>query len=273
MTYKEIYEQIKTKGSFLCVGLDSDEKKLPHSVASLENAQFEFNKRIIDATAPYAVAYKINTAFYEAAGASGFAQLQRSAEYIKENYPDIFLIADAKRGDIGNTAKLYARAFFETMPFDAVTLAPYMGSDSIRPFLEYEGKWAIILALTSNASATDFETLYTTDGDALTLMYERVIKKANSLGGKDNIMFVAGATRPEMLGRIRELAPDNFLLVPGVGAQGGTVADVAEYGRNKSCGLLVNSSRGVIFASSSDDYAEAAAASAKSLAESMKQFV
>ncbi len=272
MTYDELYGQIKRKGSFLCVGLDSDEKRLPRSVALADFPQFEFNKRIIDATAPYAVAYKINTAFYEASGASGFAQLQKSAEYIKENYPDVFLIADAKRGDIGNTAKLYARTFFGTMPFDAVTVAPYMGSDSILPFLEYEGKWAIVLALTSNSSATDFETLDTDAAGVRMPLFERIIRRSNALGSRENIMFVAGATRPGMLGRIREIAPDNFLLVPGVGAQGGSVEEVAVYGRNASCGLLVNSSRGIIFSSSSDDYAEAAAASARSLAESMRRF-
>lgn len=273
MVYNELCEQIRTKRSFLCVGLDSDTEKLPAAVASLPDPQFEFNKRIVDATAPYTVAYKINTAFYEASGADGFAQMQMTAEYIKTNYPEIFLIADAKRGDIGNTAKLYARAFFETMPFDAVTLAPYMGADSVRPFLGYPGKWAIILALTSNASAVDFETLDVSDGDSSAPLYERVISEAAKWGDKENIMFVAGATRPEMLAEIRKSVPESFLLVPGVGAQGGTVADVAKYGMTADCGLLVNSSRGVIFASRSDDFAEAAGESARRLAEEMKEYL
>lgn len=275
MNYIELYNRILAKKSFLCVGLDPDMAKLPQHLLKLENPIFEFNKAIIDATAKYAVAYKPNCAFYEAEGVEGWKQFEMTVAYIKKNYPEILVIADAKRGDIGNTAKKYAQCFFKSMDCDAVTLAPYMGADSINPFLEYEGKWAVVLALTSNKSADDFEQLKTYDDNAadedfdVEPLFSRIIRKVMTFGTKDNIMFVVGATRPEKLAEIREYCPDNFLLVPGVGAQGGTVADVAKYGLNDHCGLLVNSSRGIIFASSGEDFAEAAASAAKELADQM----
>lgn len=265
----QLTEQIRQKKSFLCVGLDSDPKKLPPHLQGRGDALFAFNRAIIDATAPYAVAYKPNTAFYEAEGASGWAQLEQTVAYIKEHYPEIFVIADAKRGDIGNTAERYAKAFFERMDCDAVTLAPYMGRDSVAPFLRYPDKYAIVLALTSNPTAEEFETRLLEDG---TPLYERVIRQCLTWDHSDRIMFVAGATRPEKLADIRKFAPDSFLLVPGVGAQGGTVEEVARYGMNPECGLLVNSSRGIIFASAGEDFAEAAAKEAATLARKMAAY-
>lgn len=259
MDSRFLSQQIKEKGSFLCVGLDT-------LVPSLD-----FNKAVIDATAPYTVAYKPNIAFYEAAGVQGWQILEDTVAYLRRNYPKIFLIADAKRGDIGNTAQQYARAFFERMDFDAVTLAPYMGLDSVAPFLEYKDKWVILLALTSNPSATDFETLpLAGTGKPL---YETVITTARSWAGADRMMFVVGATRAEHLGRVRELAPDNFLLVPGVGAQGGSLEAVARYGMNSACGLLVNASRSIIYASKGPDFAQAAGAKAREMALEMRPFV
>lgn len=230
MTLQTLIDKIHEKRSFLCVGLDTPDPT------------FAFNKKIIDATAPYAVAFKPNVAFYEAAGVKGIKSLEDTAFYIKTHYPDIFLIADAKRGDIGNTARQYARSFFENMPFDAVTLAPYMGFDSIEPFLQYEEKWAIVLALTSNPSATDFE-MQSCQG---TPLYKRVVEQACAWGGPDKMMFVAGATRPQQLREIRETAPNHFLLVPGIGAQGGSVEEVLANGRNAQGGLLINVSRSII---------------------------
>lgn len=270
MDYNQLYEQIRKKKSFLCVGLDTDPQLLPECVKDRENAIFEFNKAIVDATAAYAVAYKPNLAFYEAEGADGVRQLEMTVRYIRENYPDMFIIADAKRGDIGNTAQRYARAFFERMDFDAVTLAPYMGRDSVEPFLKYEGKWAVVLALTSNKSAEDFETLPLEGGMPL---FERVIRETMTWGNRDNIMFVTGATRPEHLGVIRKYCPDNFFLVPGVGAQGGTVEEVAKYGLNDKCGILVNSSRGIIFADKSENFAQVAGEKARELAMKMAVYV
>lgn len=271
MNYTQLYEQIKAKRSFLCVGLDSDPQLFPPCLNGVENPIYTFNKEIVDATAPYAVAYKINIAFYEAEGVSGWQQLDMTVDYIKRNHPNILLIADAKRGDIGNTAKRYAKAFFETMDFDAVTLAPYMGEDSIKPFLEYPDKWSIILALTSNASAVDFETQELAAGGRL---YERVIRTSMQWGSVDNTMFVVGATRPAKLKEIREYCKDNFFLVPGVGAQGGTIKDVAENGMNEHCGLLVNASRSIIFADmTSPDYALAAGRAAKEMAEEMAKYI
>ena len=270
MNYTELYEQIKAKKSFLCVGLDSDPKLLPECVKEKEYPIFEFNKAIVDNTAKYAVAYKPNLAFYEAEGVLGWQQLEMTVNYIKENYPEIFVIADAKRGDIGNTANLYARAFFEKMSFDAVTLAPYMGSDSVKPFMEYEGKWSIILALTSNKSANDFEQLSLESGESL---YEKVMKESMTWGSKENTMYVLGATRPEKLKEIREYCPDHFFLVPGVGAQGGTVEEVAKNGLNSHCGLLVNSSRGIIFADKSENFGVVAGEKARELAEEMAKFL
>ncbi len=266
----QLIETIQQKESFLCVGLDSDPNLLPPHLAGKENAIFEFNRAIIDATAPYAVAYKPNTAFYEAEGAAGWEQLEATVAYIKTNYPECFVIADAKRGDIGNTAQRYARAFFERMDCDAVTLAPYMGKDSIAPFLAYENKYAIVLALTSNPSAVELETRILNDG---TPLYEQVIRQCLGYEGSQRIMFVVGATRPEKLADIRALAPDSFFLVPGVGAQGGTVEEVAKYGLNAQCGLLVNSSRGIIFASKGEDFAEEAGRQARILAEKMAAYL
>ena len=261
MTANQLYEQIKAKRSCLCVGLDTVLEKLPAALDGEQYPLFIFNREIIDATADCAVCYKPNTAFYECYGAWGWQQLEMTVGYIKEHYPEIMVIADAKRGDIGNTAARYAKAFFDNMPCDAVTLAPYMGRDSIAPFLEYKGKWAVVLGLTSNASAADFEL----DGD----LYKKVIGTAMEWGTPDNMMFVAGATRPEMLAGIRQICPDHFLLVPGVGAQGGSVAEVAKYGLNSKCGLVINSSRGIIYASSGSDFAEAAASAAGSLRQQM----
>lgn len=257
MTTDQLYGQMTAKKSCLCVGLDTDLEKVPSFFLKEKDPLFAFNKEIIEATAQYAVCYKPNTAFYECYGADGFRQLEMTVNYIKEKYPEIMVIADAKRGDIGNTAARYAKAFFENMPCDAVTLAPYMGRDSIDPFLQYDGKWAIILGLTSNKSSADFEM----PGD----LYKKVISTASEWGNEEKIMFVAGATHPEMFAGIRAICPDHFLLVPGVGAQGGTVKDVAA-GRNAKCGLIINSSRGIIYASKENDFAEAAARAARDLA-------
>lgn len=270
MNYQELYSNIMRKQSFLCVGLDSDPDQFPDHIKELDDPIFEFNKAIIDATAQYVVAYKPNLAFYEAQGISGLNQLQRTVQYIREKDPSIFIIADAKRGDIGNTARMYAKAFFETMDFDAVTLAPYMGKDSVEPFLQYKDKWSIILALTSNQSATDFETEQLDSGMPL---YRKVIESSMSWGSKENTMFVVGATRPKQLAEIRKYCPDNFILVPGVGTQGGTVEEVAKYGLNNHCGLLVNVSRAIIFASRYKDFASVAGEKAKQLAFEMALYL
>lgn len=262
MTSNQLYAQIKAKASYLCVGLDPDLEKIPACLQGEKYPLFIFCREIVDATAATAVCFKPNTAFFECYGSWGWQQLEMTVGYIKEHYPEIMVIADAKRGDIGNTAGRYAKAFFENMPCDAVTLSPYMGRDAIAPFLAYEDKWAVVLGLTSNASAADFEL----EGG----LYKSVISKAMEWGTPDNLMFVAGATRPEMLGGIRSICPDNFLLVPGVGTQGGSVAEVAKYGLNMRCGLLVNSSRGIIYASKGEDFAEAASAAAGSLAAQMR---
>lgn len=265
MTYEQLYEQIKIKGTVLCVGLDSDPEKFPEHIKALENPIFEFNKAIVDATAPYCVAYKPNIAFYEAEGINGWIQLEMTVKYIRSKYPEIFLIADAKRGDIGNTAARYAKAFFETMDFDAVTLAPYMGMDSIEPFLKYESKWAIVLALTSNKTAEQFETLPLAAPHSMPL-YEKVIREMSAVeNSKNRIMFVIGATRPEKLAEIRKIAPEHFFLVPGIGAQGGTMEEVCASAMTENFGLLVNSSRGIIFASKGEDFAIRAAEEAKKL--------
>ena len=267
MNYNQLFDNILKKRSFLCVGLDPVLEKMPESCRTQENPLFHFNKAIIDATAPYAVAYKPNCAFYEAYGTAGWQQFEQTVRYIKENYPDILVIADAKRGDIGNTAKMYAKAFYENLPCDAVTLAPYMGSDSITPFLQYEEKWAIVLAMTSNASAEEYETL-----QLCTFAqppFERIIRNSMQLAGRANLMFVVGATRPQKLKEIRAFCPDNFLLVPGVGAQGGTLPEVAANGMNSHCGLLVNSSRGIIYAGKDENFAQASAAEAAKIAKEM----
>ncbi len=266
MKRNELIENIKRKGSFLCVGLDTDIKKIPSHLLDSDDPVYEFNKAIIDATAPYCVAYKPNLAFYEATGAQGWITLEKTLRYLKENYPDQFIIADAKRGDIGNTSKLYARSFFEHLDVDAITVAPYMGEDSVTPFLGYEGKWVILLALTSNKGSRDFQFIEDKEG---TRLFEHVITTSQKWASPEEMMYVVGATQGEMFKDIRRVAPESFLLVPGVGAQGGSLEDVARYGMNADCGLLVNSSRGIIFASSGTDYAEAAANEAEKLQKQM----
>ena len=266
MNYQALFEQIKKKRSFLCVGLDSDIKKIPAHLLNTEDPVFEFNKAIVDATAEFTVAYKPNIAFYECFGAKGWISLEKTVNYIKENYSDIFLIADAKRGDIGNTSKMYASAFLENMPFDSITVAPYMGEDSVTPFLEYNNKWVILLALTSNKGAFDLQ-FFEQNNQRL---FERVLEKSQEWGTKENMMYVVGATKAEMLGDIRKIVPEHFLLVPGVGAQGGSLQEVAKYGMNNACGLLVNSSRGIIFADSSEKFAEAAKEESRKLQEEME---
>lgn len=256
MNKQQLFENIRRKKSFLCVGLDTDINKIPEFLFDeTDDNIFAFNKAIIDATADLCVAYKPNLAFYESLGIQGWEALERTVDYIREVYPDQFIIADAKRGDIGNTSAMYARTFFGNLDFDAVTVAPYMGEDSVTPFLSYEGKWVILLALTSNKGAADFQ--YMTDANGVKL-FEKVLKTSKQWGNEDNLMYVVGATRADMLAEIRSIIPDSFLLVPGVGAQGGSLQEVAKYGLNSSCGLLVNSSRQIIYASSEGDFAEAA---------------
>lgn len=263
MNKKELFENIKKKQSYLCVGLDTDIKKIPSHLLKLEDPIFEFNKAIIDATKDYCVAYKPNIAFYEALGSKGWKSLEKTIEYIPD---DIFTISDAKRGDIGNTSGLYARAFFDNMNFDSVTVAPYMGEDSVKPFLEFDGKWVILLGLTSNQGSEDFEQLKLDNGKYL---YEQVVVKSQEWGTSDNMMYVIGATKADKFAEIRALAPENFFLVPGVGAQGGDLETVSKLGMNDHCGLLVNSSRGIIYKSSAEDYAEVAALEAKTMQEQM----
>lgn len=269
MTREELIHQIKTKKTFLCVGLDPDTEKIPQHLIEEEDPIYEFNKQIIDATAAYCVSFKPNTAFYEAYGLSGINSLEKTIRYIKTNYPEHFLIADAKRGDIGNTSSMYARAFFNRLNSDAITVAPYMGSDSVKPFLQFENKWAIVLGLTSNEGSADFQQL-PVDG---TELYLQVIKTCAQWGTINNMMFVVGATKASMLGEIRKLIPDHFLLIPGVGAQGGSLKDVCKYGITKDIGLLVNSSRGIIYASKGEDFAEKAAEEAKKMADEMKELM
>lgn len=270
MKRTELVENICRKGSFLCVGLDTDLKKIPEHLLKEEDPIFAFNKAIIDATAPYAIAYKPNLAFYESAGAAGWISLEKTVKYLKENYPDQFIIADAKRGDIGNTAGLYARSFFEHLDVDALTVAPYMGEDSVTPFLGYDGKWVILLALTSNPGSKDFQMIEDKHGKRV---FEDVIKKSSHWGSPVNMMYVVGATRGEMFKDIRAVAPRSFLLVPGVGAQGGSLEEVVKYGIIDECGLIVNSSRGIIYASKGEDFAEAAGREAAKLAAQMKELL
>ncbi len=267
MNKKQLFENIKKKRSFLCVGLDTDLDKIPQHLKHFEDPIFEFNKQIIDATQEYCVSYKPNLAFYESYGVAGLKSLEKTVNYINEKYPDQFVIADAKRGDIGNTSKMYAKAFFEDQNFDAVTVAPYMGEDSVTPFLGYKEKWVILLGLTSNKGADDFQFLCNPP------LYQQVIKKAQYWATPNELMFVIGATRATMLKEVRALAPDNFLLVPGVGAQGGSLAEVAEYGMNSDCGLLVNSSRGIIYADSSENFANVATEKAKELRNEMDELL
>ena len=270
MNKSQLFEQIKKKQSFLCVGLDTDINKIPETLLATDDPIFEFNKQIINTTAQFAVAYKPNTAFYEVYGAKGWQSLDRTIQYIHNNHPDILVIADAKRGDIGNTSANYARAFFKTLNADAITVAPYMGKDSVEPFLGFDDKWVILLALTSNAGSKDFQYC-DVDGQ---LLYEKVLSTATTWADAEKMMFVVGATHPEELGKIRELLPDYFLLVPGVGAQGGDLQAVAEHGLNSECGLLVNSSRGIIYASSnSSDFAIRAGEKAKELQQQMSMIL
>lgn len=273
MNRQELIELIKRKKSFLCVGLDSDISKLPECLADKEDPVFEFNKAIIDSTLPYTVAYKPNLAFYESQGIKGLISLKKTMDYLRRFDKECFTIADAKRGDIGNTSQQYAMAFLSPesdFGFDSMTIAPYMGEDSVKPFTVYENKWVILLALTSNKGADDFQ--FITDKEDLKL-FERVLIKSQQWATKDNLMFVCGATQAEMFGRIRELAPEHFLLVPGVGAQGGSLSQVCKYGLTEDCGLLVNSSRGIIFADKEESFAETAARKAKELQEEMASFL
>lgn len=268
MTRAALIEQIRLKQSFLCVGLDTDINKIPIHLQQQPNAVLTFNKAIIDATKDYCVSYKINTAFYEAMGKAGWEVMEETVAYIPKTH---FTIADAKRGDIGNTSTQYAKAFFDVLGFDAITVAPYMGEDSIRPFLEFEGKWAIVLGLTSNKGAADFE-LQKMQMPGLTerYLYENVIETVAQWGTPDNLMFVVGATQASELTNIRRFVPDHFLLVPGVGFQGGSLADVSEHGLNKDCGLLVNASRAIIYASEKEDFAQEAAMIAQQYQQEMR---
>lgn len=268
MTRKELIQQIREKQSFLCVGLDTDQKKIPQHLLAENDAIFAFNKAIIDATAPYCVSYKPNLAFYEAFGVKGLMAFERTIKYLKANYPNHFIIADAKRGDIGNTSTMYARTFFEEYDVDSLTVAPYMGEDSVTPFLGYEGKWVILLALTSNKGSHDFQLTESPDGERL---FEKVLRRSQQWATDEQMMYVVGATQGEMFEDIRRLAPTHFLLVPGVGAQGGSLQEVCKYGMTKDCGLLVNSSRGIIYASQGEDFAEAAAEKARELQQQMAQ--
>ena len=266
MKTEQLIDQIKIKKSFLCVGLDVDLNKIPQHLLELEDPIFEFNKAIIDATHDLAVAYKPNTAFYEAYGIKGWLSLQKTIDYINQNHPEIFTIADAKRGDIGNTSSMYAKAFFEDMNFDSVTVAPYMGKDSVEPFLSFKNKHTILLALTSNEGALDFQTQNTTD----TTLYKMVLEKSKTWKNATQLMYVVGATKAEYFKEIRNIVPDNFLLVPGVGAQGGSVEEVCKYGLNKNIGLLINSSRGIIYASNQSNFAVQAQIEAQKLQQEMQ---
>lgn len=269
MDHSQLFENIVRKHSFLCVGLDTEFEKIPSFLLKKEDPVFEFNKRIVDATHEYAVAYKPNVAFYECYGAKGWVSLEATVRYIRENYPDLFVIADAKRGDIGNTSKMYAKAFLENMPFDAITVAPYMGEDSVTPFLSYKDKWVVLLALTSNKGADNFQ-YHNEDGIKL---FERVLTLSQHWGTINNLMYVVGATRAEKLKDIRKLVPDHFLLVPGIGAQGGSLEEVAKYGLNSKCGLLVNSSRAIIFADNSENFDKVAGEKAKEVQVEMGKYL
>ena len=266
MNRQELFDNIRRKQSFLCVGLDTDIKKIPEHLLDGAEPVFNFNKAIIDATADFCVAYKPNLAFYECLGVKGWQALEKTVRYIRQNYPDQFIIADAKRGDIGNTSAMYARSFFEDMDIDAVTVAPYMGEDSVTPFLTYAGKWVILLALTSNKGSHDFQLTEDTQGERL---FEKVLRKSQQWAGDDRMMYVVGATQGRMFEDIRKVVPSHFLLVPGVGAQGGSLEEVCKYGMTKECGLIVNSSRGIIYASKGTDFAEAARRAAQEVQAQM----
>ena len=266
MTKEQIFENIRRKQSFLCVGLDADIRKLPACLLQEEDPIFSFNKAIIDATAPYCVAYKPNLAFYESMGVRGWVAFEKTVAYLRQHYPDQFIIADAKRGDIGNTSAMYARTFFEETNLDAVTVAPYMGEDSVTPFLTYEGKWVVLLALTSNRGSHDFQLMADEQGERL---FEKVLRKSQEWAGSDRMMYVVGATQGRAFEDIRRIVPDHFLLVPGVGAQGGSLEEVCRYGMNAQCGLLVNSSRAIIYADSTEDFARVAGEKAQEVQRQM----
>ena len=266
MNKQQLISNIRAKKSFLCVGLDTDLKKIPAHLLQTEDPIFAFNKAIIDATAPYCVAYKPNLAFYECFGLKGWIAFEKTVRYIKENYPDQFIIADAKRGDIGNTSAMYARSFFEEMDIDSLTVAPYMGEDSVTPFLQYENKWVILLALTSNKGSHDFQLSEDKEGERL---FEKVLRRSQEWASDEKMMYVVGATQGRLFEDIRKIVPNHFLLVPGVGAQGGSLEEVCKYGMTKDCRLLVNSSRGIIYADQTERFAEVAAQKAKELQEQM----
>jgi orotidine-5'-phosphate decarboxylase len=273
MTTKELIAQIKIKKSFLCIGLDVDLSKIPSHLLAFEDPIFEFNKAIIDATHDLAVSYKPNTAFYEAYGIKGWLSLQKTINYINEKHPEIFTIADAKRGDIGNTSSMYAKAFFEDLNFDSVTVAPYMGKDSVEPFLEFENKHTIMLALTSNEGAFDFQTLNVPEVSGGKELYKQVLEISKTWKNSENLMYVVGATKAEYFTDIRKIVPDSFLLVPGVGAQGGSLSEVCKYGMNANVGLLINSSRAIIYASNGTDFAEKARAEALKMQQEMEAII
>lgn len=268
MNKQQLIDNIRAKHSFLCVGLDTDLKKVPAHLINEEDPIFAFNKAIVDATAPYCVAYKPNLAFYECYGLKGWAALEKTVKYIKENYPDQFIIADAKRGDIGNTSSMYARSLFGEMDFDSITVAPYMGEDSVTPFLQYEGKWVILLALTSNKGSHDFQLTTDAQGERL---FEKVLRTSQQWADDKQMMYVVGATQGSLFADIRKVAPKHFLLVPGVGAQGGSLQDVCKYGMTDECGLLVNSSRGIIFADNTENFAAVAGEKAHELQQQMQE--
>ncbi|RAU82380.1 orotidine-5'-phosphate decarboxylase [Pontibacter arcticus] len=269
MTRAQLFEQILKKKSYLCIGLDTDPKKLPQHLLDFEDPVFEFNRQIIEATADLCVAYKPNIAFYEAQGPKGWVSLEKTLEVIPQ---DIFTIADAKRGDIGNTSELYARAFFESMDFDSVTVAPYMGADSVKPFLVKDGKWVILLALTSNPGSQDFQMLKLADGSE-EYLFEQVLRTSATWANSDQMMYVVGATQGEFIERVRAIVPDHFLLVPGVGAQGGSLEEISRLGLNQQCGLLINSSRAIIYASSGEDFAEKAREAALEVQREMEGYL
>ena len=270
MNKEQIFEQIKKKESFLCVGLDTDFNKIPDHLHEYDDPIYEFNKAIIDATSPYCVAFKPNLAFYESEGVEGWKAFEKTVAYIKQRYPDQFIIADAKRGDIGNTSEMYARSFFDDFKVNAVTVAPYMGEDSVKPFLIYPDKWVILLALTSNKGSNDFQLTKDENGERL---FEKVLRISQSWATDNEMMYVVGATQGELFKDVRKIMPNHFLLVPGVGAQGGSLEEVCKYGMNSSCGLLVNSSRGIIYADNGENYAYAAGEEAKKLQLEMKDML
>lgn len=266
MTRQQLVQQIRSKQSFLCVGLDTDIRKIPQHLVGEEDPIFAFNQTIIDATAPYCIAYKPNLAFYESMGVRGWISYDKTIQYLRQHYPEQMIIADAKRGDIGNTSNMYARTFFEETPVDAVTVAPYMGEDSVTPFLGYEGKWVVLLALTSNKGSHDFQLMEDTQGEKL---FERVLRQSQQWAGPDQMMYVVGATQGQAFERIRQIVPHHFLLVPGIGAQGGSLEEVCRYGMNQECGLIVNNSRAIIYADTTEQFAQVAAQKAKDMQRQM----